>query len=116
MRFSLLVLAIWIALPPTLCQALCTGVSDQAVDEPCHSEGGAAPTSEAPTACEQCDESPAFVPARADDAAPQMLLPELHATEAQLPAPTGRLAIGHPRSPPGAINSPFARTNPPLLN
>ena len=125
MRTLLVALAISLASPAPLCIALCgVAFAEQATDTPVASESRdqgmpcheTAPESNSEEACEKCGDTPSFVPAKVNDSPMSCEFVDAPTFAARFESIDRVLTEWRPVDPPEVLNSPYARTNPPLLN
>lgn len=125
MRTLLIALAISLASPAPLCMALCgVAFAEQATDAtvasesqdhgmPCHES---APESNSEEACEKCGDTPSFVPAKVNNTPMSCEFVDTPTVAVRFESIDRVLTEWRLVEPPDVLNSPYVRTNPPLLN
>lgn len=123
MRLVWLTLGLFLAVPPSLCMALCATVTasvsegasaPQQHEAPCHGAPSDAPSSDA-EGCGHCESGSSFVPARADTEPLAIDLPTSFVAHVLFETHKASLACERSRPPPGLAWLAYHEMNPPLL-
>ena len=119
MRLLVITLAIFIAVPPAFCAAICEAAVVEVASSPsppCHEDAPNAPVSET-NDCTSCDNGAALVPGTLQVDFASILLPVYLQGSIELFDSAVAIRTSDPAyRPPDWRMSPYVRNNPPLLN
>ncbi len=118
MRLLVITLAIFIAVPPAFCAAICEAAVVEVASSPsppCHEDTPDAPVSEM-NDCTYCDNGAALVPGMLQVDFASILLPVYLQSSIEFESAVAMRTNDPAYRPPDWRMSPYVRNNPPLLN
>ena len=118
MRLLVITLAIFIAVPPAFCAAICEAAVVEVASSPsppCHEDTSNAPVSET-NDCTYCDNGAALVPGTLHVDFASNLLPVYLQSSIEFKSAMAIRPSDPAYRPPDRRMSPYVRNNPPLLN